>query len=97
MQNVHTRGNIHGNPPLFGQIAGFLPYLDKARGICYIFHSFRQEAGCAGRSPFFYLSGILVRIFRFYYRRHEGVCLWDASPRADPFFCSGAACKEELR
>ena len=52
MQNVHTRGNIHGNLPLFGQIAGFLPYLDKARGICYIFHRFRQEAGCAGRSLF---------------------------------------------
>ena len=52
MQNVHTRGNIHGNFPLFGQIAGFLPYLDKARGICYIFHRFRQEAGCAGRSLF---------------------------------------------
>ena len=29
-----------------------MPYLDKARGICYIFHRFRQEAGCAGRSLF---------------------------------------------
>ena len=101
MQNVHTRGNIHGNLPLFGQIAGFLPYLDKARGICYIFHRFRYEAGCADRSPcspsFIYrcayaavqrkATGGLCALPSYFccYRHHEGVCRWLVS-RADPFF-----------
>ena len=53
MQNVHTRGNIRGNLPLFGQNAGFLPYLDKAGHICYIFHRFPARSRVCGSKPVF--------------------------------------------
>ena len=53
MQNVHTRGNIRGNWPLFGQNAGFLPHLDKAGHICYIFHRFPARSRVCGSKPVF--------------------------------------------
>ena len=62
MQNVHTRGNIRGNLPLFGQNAGFLPHLDKAGAhLLYFSQISGTKPGVRAEARFLHPDGAFIQ------------------------------------